>query len=91
MKQESGGSAVKKFVVKSHVSFMGLLAFTAAVAEFSGPFESAKQYALQHDEVLPICYAAWMILYGIKAFITWRLRCDLAQVRQENLRKGRRR
>ena len=89
MKRESGDSAVTKFVVKSHLSFMGILGFVAAVAEFSKPFERAKEYALTHDGALPICYGAWIALYGVKSFITWRLKCDLAEVRRDNRRKGR--
>ncbi|KFG90766.1 hypothetical protein BV98_001478 [Sphingobium herbicidovorans NBRC 16415] len=87
MKCEDGHSEFRKFTVKFHGSFAAILGFVALMAEFSKPFDQAKQYALTHDGALPICYGCWLILYGLKYAVSWKLRSDLAQVREENRRK----
>lgn len=77
-------------LIRLNGAFATLLGGFLLLAEVNPTFAGMRQYASEHDVVLPACYAFWCFLYGVYRAVHWKLSVDLEEVRMENRRKGRR-
>ena len=78
-----------KLAIKLHGSFFAILGAVALLAEFNPTFATAKAYCLSHAWALWACYVFWYFLYGLKELVSWKVRLDLAEVREENRKRRR--